>query len=146
MIKLSPCVETSIHFCFCMHRKMIFKEFFTVIHESSISESLAKLIKMWRFVCVCVCVHAKSLQSFRLFVTPSSSVHGILHTRMLERVAIFSSRGTSQPEDWTQISYCLLHFQKSSLPLMPPGKPMDTWDPPKFYRVRISGVGLGIQF
>ena len=73
MIKLSPCVETSIHFCFCMHRKMIFREFFTVIHESSISESLAKLIKMWRFVCVCVCVcvcvHAKSLQSCLFFVT-----------------------------------------------------------------------------
>ena len=64
MIKLSPCVETSVHFCFCMHRKMIFKEFFTVIHESSTSESLAKLINMWRGVCVCVCVCVCMLSHF----------------------------------------------------------------------------------
>ena len=35
---------------------------------------------------------------------PGSSVHGILHTRMLEWVAIPFSRGSSQPGDWTWVS------------------------------------------
>ena len=34
-----------------------------------------------------------------------SSVHGILQARMLERVAMPSSRGSSWPRDWTSISY-----------------------------------------
>ena len=37
---------------------------------------------------------------------PGSSVHGISHTRMLERVALFLSRGSSWPRDRTCIS-CL---------------------------------------
>ena len=35
---------------------------------------------------------------------PGSSVHGILQARILEWVAIPSSRGSSQPKDWTRIS------------------------------------------
>ena len=35
---------------------------------------------------------------------PGSSVHGILQTRILEWVAMPSSRGSSQPRDWTQVS------------------------------------------
>ena len=36
---------------------------------------------------------------------PSSSVHGLLQTRILEWVAGPSSRGSSWPSDWTCISY-----------------------------------------
>ena len=36
---------------------------------------------------------------------PDSSVHGILQTRILEWVAISSSRGSSQPRDQTQVSH-----------------------------------------
>ena len=36
---------------------------------------------------------------------PGSSVHGILQTRILEWVAISFSRGSSQPRDWTHISF-----------------------------------------
>ena len=36
---------------------------------------------------------------------PGSSVHGIIQTRKLEWVAIPFSRETSQPRDWTQVSY-----------------------------------------
>ena len=36
---------------------------------------------------------------------PGSSVHGILQARILEWVAISFSRGSSQPRDWTCISY-----------------------------------------
>ena len=35
---------------------------------------------------------------------PGSSVHGISHTRILERVVIRFSRGSSWPRDWTQVS------------------------------------------
>ena len=52
---------------------------------------------------LCVCVHAKSLQSCpNLFDPmncswPGSSVHGILQERILEWVAMPSSRGSSRP-------------------------------------------------
>ena len=42
---------------------------------------------------------------------PDSSVHGILQARILEWAAISSSRGSSQPRDWT----CLLCWQADSL-------------------------------
>ena len=35
---------------------------------------------------------------------PGSSVHGIFQASILEWVAIFFSRGSSQPRDWTQVS------------------------------------------
>ena len=35
---------------------------------------------------------------------PDSSVCGIFQARILERVAIFSSRGSSRPGDWTHVS------------------------------------------
>ena len=66
------------------------------------------------------CTCAKLLQSC-LTVTcspPGSSVHGILQARILAWIAMPSSRGSSLPRD------CLLHWQLSSLPLGPPGKPM----------------------
>ena len=53
---------------------------------------------------------------------PGSSVHRILQARLLEWVAMPSSRVSSQPRDWTCFS-CLLHWQAGSLRLVPPGKP-----------------------
>ena len=47
-----------------------------------------------------------------LFATPGSSVHGILQARVLEWVAIPSSRGSSPPRDGTHIScisMCILY-------------------------------------
>ena len=40
---------------------------------------------------------------------PGSSVHGIFQARILEWVAISSSRGSSRPRDWTHIScvFCI---------------------------------------
>ena len=48
-------------------------------------------------------VMSKSLQSHRLYM-PGSFVHGILQARILEWVAISSSRVSSQPRDWTWVS------------------------------------------
>ena len=53
---------------------------------------------------------------------PGSSVHGILQARILDWVAMPSSRGSSQLRDQTWISYIYLHWQVGSLPLVPPGK------------------------
>ena len=54
----------------------------------------------------------------------SSSVHGILQARILEWVAIFFSRGSSQPRGWTWISHIAGRF---FLPSEPPGKPPLGW-------------------
>ena len=57
------------------------------------------------------CLHAKSLQSCPILCNhvdcspPGFSVHGILQARILEWVAMPSSRGSSQPRDRTYVSY-----------------------------------------
>ena len=82
-------------------------------------------------VCVCVCVCALSHElththtKVRLFVTPvdygppGSSVHGGFQARILEWVAMPSSRGSSQPGNRTHIS-CIA---SRSFTAEPPGKP-----------------------
>ena len=58
-----------------------------------------------------ICVCAKSLQSCLTLgdsmdcIPPGSSVHGILRARILERVAISSSRRSSRPRDRTLVSH-----------------------------------------
>ena len=79
-------------------------------------------------VCMCVCAHANSLQSCPTLCDPidcsppGSSVYGILQVRMLEPVAMPSSRGSSQTRDQMSL-FSLLQCQAVSLSLAPPGKP-----------------------
>ena len=71
-----------------------------------------------------VCMYVKSLQTLcdpMDCSPPVSSVHGILQTRILEWVAMPSSRRSSQPRDRTRL-LCLLHWQVGFLALAPPGK------------------------
>ena len=66
----------------------------------------------------------KSLSRIQLFATPMDyTVCGILQARILEWVAYHFSSRSSQPRNWTQVSYSLLHCQVGSLSLGPPGKP-----------------------
>ena len=71
----------------------------------------------------CTYVHAKSLQLCLTICNPEncsppgSSVHGILQTRVMEWVAMPSSRGSSWCRNQTRVS-CLLHWQAGSLPLV----------------------------
>ena len=68
----------------------------------------------WKFprqlvcLCVCACVLSCSVMSTLCSPTdynlPGSSVHRISQARILEQVAISFSRGSSQPEDRTQVS------------------------------------------
>ena len=60
---------------------------------------------------ICVCVHAHSVAQLcpalcdPMDCSPrGSSVHGILQARILEWVAMASSRGSSRPRDQTQVS------------------------------------------
>ena len=76
-------------------------------------------------VCVCVCVCAQ------LYLTlcdpmdcspPGSFVHGILQTRILEWIAMPSSRGSSWSRGQTHISYVFCTGWVGSLSLVPLGK------------------------
>ena len=75
---------------------------------------------------MCECMPAKLLQSCLTLCyaidcsPPGFSIHGILQTEILERVAISFSRGYSWSRDRTHLLH-LLHWQVGSLPLMPPG-------------------------
>ena len=57
--------------------------------------SVMDFCKHQTLVCVCVCVWHR---------LPGSSVHGIFQVRMLQWVAISSSRASSQPQDRTWVS------------------------------------------
>ena len=61
---------------------------------------------------------------------PGSSVQGILQERILESVAMPSSRGPFRPRDQTSISR-LLHRRVGSLPLAPAGKPTGSYKWPQ---------------
>ena len=73
------------------------------------SNSFWCLILTYIFKHACMCV--KSLQSYPTLCDfmdcspPGSSVHGLLQARILECVAMPSSRGVSQPRDGTRVSY-----------------------------------------
>ena len=78
----------------------------------------------------CACMRAKSLQLCPTLCNPMDysppgfSVHGILQARILEWVAMPSSKGSSLPGDQTCVS-CLQHWQAGSLPLASLGKPLN---------------------
>ena len=75
-----------------------------------ILEVLKFLLYILLFSCT-VCIRAKSFQSCPPLCDlmdcspPGSTVHGILQARILGRAAMPSSRGSSQPRDWTRVSY-----------------------------------------
>ena len=79
------------------------------------------------------CVHAKLLQLCPTLSDPvdrspsGSSVHGILQARILNWLAVLSSRVSSQPSSWTHISYICLNRQAGSLPPAQPGKSHWFW-------------------
>jgi len=74
-------------------------------------------------------VHAKLLQLYSTLSNPmdcslpGSSVYGILQARVLEWIAISSSRRSLWPRDWTCISCISCVGRRVSLSLAPLGKP-----------------------
>ena len=69
---------------------------FLSIFFALVSLSFINLCTLSRFSCVWLCNPTDCSPS-------GSSVHGILQARILEWVATPSSRGSSQPRDWTQV-------------------------------------------
>ena len=73
-----------------------------------------------------MCVHAQvaSVVSDSMdYCLPGSSVHGILQARILDWVAMPSSRGSSRPRDGTGIS-CIVGIFFTAEPL---GKPIECY-------------------
>ena len=63
---------------------------------------------------------------------PGSSVHGILQARILEWVAVPSSRGSSWPRDWTHVS-CGSCIAGGFFTTEPPRKPcLNHWNTPNW--------------
>ena len=97
---------------------------------------------------MCACVHAQSLQSCPTLCDPKncslpgSSVYGILQARILEWVAMLSSRGTSKPDDQNLICLHLLHCRWIPYPLgSPMGSPI-CW----FSHKQISLIGSLLHY
>ena len=96
------------------------------------SESSSDEIKLFQVIFIFIellVLCAKSLQSCptlcnTMDCSPTgSSVHGILQAGILEWVAVSSSKGIFPIQGSNQSLLSLLHWQASSLPLAPLGKP-----------------------
>ena len=82
-----------------------------------------------------MCVHPTLCDSMDHSL-PSSSVHGILQARILEWVAMPSSRGSSWPRNQTH-ALMSPSLQGGSVPLAPPGKPLQKADHQKIDAVEL---------
>ena len=74
----------------------------------------------------CVCCRFSCVWLFMTLWTVAHQAPlsmGILQARVLEWVALLSSKGASGLEDWTYVSP-LLHWQAGSSPLVAPWKPL----------------------
>ena len=72
---------------------------------SSYPQTLLNRLPRWRCAQSCL-----TLGDPMDYSPPGSSVHGILQARILDKVAMPSSRGSSQPKDWTQVSHIADRF------------------------------------
>ena len=76
----------SLQVCYCCSRSRYWNELTPV--------SACSAVQLYPVVCDSI--------DYR---PPSSSVHGILQARILESLAVSSSRGSSRPRDWTCMYY-----------------------------------------
>ena len=94
----------------------------------------------------------KSFQSCLALCDPmdcspsGSSVHGVLQARILERVAISSSRRSFRPRDWTHVSYVSCAGMLVLYLLKPPGKPFWVWqDFPHICEAQNTGTNKSLD-
>ena len=73
-------------------------------HRDRSSYALLHYVSLWLAVHLC-CSVASVMPDSVDYNPPGSSVHRILQARILEWVALPSSRGSSPPRDGTQVSY-----------------------------------------
>ena len=97
-----------------------------------------------------VALSRSALDYVRLFATPWTVTHqaplsmGVLQARILEWVVMPSSRGSSPPRDWTQVSHIAGRFFTES-----PGKPILLYSPILFYlsrtNLKVTSYGKSLQ-
>ena len=99
----------------------------TVLLVSDIQQSdLVICFSVYVYMCLCACMHAKLLQQCLTLCKPmsysllGSSIHGIFQPKILEWVAMPSSRESSQPWDGTQVFWITGRFCTTE----PPGEAM----------------------
>ena len=86
--------------------------------------SALPLLTLTRISPVCVCAQSCPTHCNPMDCSlPGSSIHGIYQSRILEWVAISSSRGSSWPRDQIGV-FCLPHWQADSVPLRHLGIPI----------------------
>ena len=94
-----------------------FKSHFVLVGKREGRDEAAFSVSFW--MCVCSGVQLCLTLCDPVDCSPPGfSVHGILQARILEWVAIFSSRGSSWPWDWTHVSCTAGRFFTTE----PPGK------------------------
>ena len=81
--------------------------FYIHIHTYASMHVYTIILFKWMICLIHACISAQLYPT--LFYSmdcslPVSSVHGIFQARIMERVAISSSRGSSQPSDGTHVS------------------------------------------
>ena len=117
------CIEPGLVVCFTydnVHVSMLFSshpcllpQSWEVIFIPSSSPSLRHprldpfYLILLQYVCALSLSHVQLFCDLMHCSPPGSSVHGILQARILDWVAIFFSRGSSQPRDWTPVSCTL---------------------------------------
>ena len=97
-------------------------------YEHIMDEQLEIYVKSLSGLCAqsVTCVTLWDPRDCRL---PVSSVHSILQERILEWVAMPSSRGSSRHRDQTHVLLHFLHWQADSSSLALPGKPLTFIEP-----------------
>ena len=101
------------HLDFKLHPHRNMDQYFTLFYGHIIScciniQHLVYLFNSWWTLasfslCACLLSHVRLFDPMDCS-PPGSSVHGILQARVLEWVATSSSRRSSQPRHWTQVS------------------------------------------
>ena len=104
--KVDRCCDLFLLTLFYSHPSSVLLQFLCLI--GSLVILIFNFILISIEVCVCTCSVS---QSYLTLCDPikcgptASSIHGISQARILERVVISSSRGSSWPMDWTCVSW-----------------------------------------
>ena len=94
-------IPSYISIVFCHHETR--KKGMAIFHVCLVKLLVVVILS---FVCLCVCAQScLNLCNPMDCSLPGSSVHEIFQAKILEWVAISSSRGSSWPRDWTHVSW-----------------------------------------
>ena len=103
------------------------------VRQSKSAGKISIVMAHWDLFCVCVCAQLYPTLFHPMDCSlPDSSVHGIFQARILQWVAISSSRGSSLPWDGTPVSCISCNAGRFFLPLSHWGSPSGVQLHPNF--------------